>query len=234
MVSGDEASPAEARLARRPGWVEPSATLLIAVAAILTAWSAFQAAKWNGLQADRSREATAAGAGALRQTTIASTQKNIDVDTFLQWLQAVRDDIRNGLVDPAGPFVANPQTLSGFIALRFRPEFQPAFNAWLATRPLQDANAPATPFDMPQYSLAADAEVNRLNSVAQGSAAGAQTANGQAQDYVMMTVLLAVGLVFSGISSRLSRRELSILVFALACTTIIGAAITMATVPVRI
>ena len=109
MIDDDEAAPAEPgssrRRDRRPGWIEPSATLLVAVAAILTAWAAFQGAKWNGLQADKSRQATAAGAASLRQTTIASTQKNIDVDTFLQWLQAVRDDIRDGLVDPAGPFV---------------------------------------------------------------------------------------------------------------------------------
>ena len=32
-------------------------------------------------------------------------------------------------------------------------------NAWIATRPLKNANAPLTPFAMPQYKLAATAEV---------------------------------------------------------------------------
>jgi len=36
---------------------------------------------------------------------------------------------------------------------RFRDEFLPAFTAWLATDPLANADAPATPFEMPEYRL---------------------------------------------------------------------------------
>ena len=59
-------------------------------------------------------------------------------------------------------------------ATRFRQEFKPAFNAWIATKPLKTKGAPLTPFAMPQYRLAARAEAERLDQTAEVlSAAGA-------------------------------------------------------------
>ena len=48
--------------------------------------------------------------------------------------------------------------LADFYFARFRAEFKPAVDAWVATRPLQNADAPLTPFAMPQYRVAAQAE----------------------------------------------------------------------------
>ena len=44
--------------------------------------------------------------------------------------------------------------LADFYFKRFREEFRPAVDAWVATRPLKNPNAPLTPFAMPQYKLA--------------------------------------------------------------------------------
>jgi protein-S-isoprenylcysteine O-methyltransferase Ste14 len=233
-TTSDTSSLTTERTAERPRWIEPSATILIAVAAILTAWAAFQSAKWNGVQANDSRLAAAAGTASTRETTIASTQRNVDVESFLQWLQAARDDIQAGRVDPATPYVADPATLSGFIALRFRAEFKPAFNAWLATRPLIDSAAPATPFELPEYSLAADAEVDRLTSLSGSHASAAQQANNRAENYVLVTVLFAIGLVFASIGSKLERVTVSIFVLGLAVLTVIIAAVALATFPITV
>jgi hypothetical protein len=216
-------------------WVEPAATLLIAVAAILTAWAAFQSTKWNGVQADNSRQAAAAGTAASRETTIASTQRNVDVGTFLQWLQAARNDIADGLIDPGGgPYVPDTHTLSGFVAVRFRPEFRAAFDAWIATRPFVNSEAPATPFQLSEYSLAADAEMDRLINQAETSARMAGVASDRAENYVLLTVLFAIALVFASIGSKLSRVTTSGFLVGLALFTVLLAAFVMATFPIEV
>ena len=75
---------------------------------------------------------------------LANTQTEVDVATFTQWVERLRAE-----ADGAG----------GFYFKRFRKEFRPAVDAWVATRPLKNPNAPLTPFAMPQYKLAARARV---------------------------------------------------------------------------
>ena len=102
----------------------------MAIAAILTAWAAFQSTKWNGTQADNYARASGARTESARQTTIAAAQRNIDVEVFLEWLQAYRDDLDATLIGGSGgSYEPDPETLSGFLATRFRREFRPAFDA---------------------------------------------------------------------------------------------------------
>ena len=219
----------------RRGWIEPTATILIAVAAILTAWSAFQSAKWNGIQADSSREAAAAGTAASKQTTVASMQREIDVGVFLQWLQAVHDDTSAGLIDRGeGSYVADPTTLSGFLAVRFRSEFKPAFDAWIATHPLVNPGAPATPFQLPEYSLAVDASIDELSRQAEASFTAAGQATDRAENYVLLTVLFAIALVVTNIGSKLNRFALSACLVSLAALLIFTAGLMLATFPIRV
>src|SRR5687768_7349278 len=97
-----------------------AAAILVSLAAILTAWSAFQSTSWNGVQSENSRSAAAAGTAASRATTIASLYRSVDVGSFLQWLEAAYHDIEAGLIDPGQqPYRPDPTTLSGFIAVRF-------------------------------------------------------------------------------------------------------------------
>jgi ferric-dicitrate binding protein FerR (iron transport regulator) len=51
------------------------------------------------------------------------------VATFIQWINAREE---------------HHQALAAFYAARFRPEFKPAFGAWLATRPSPNRAAPLT------------------------------------------------------------------------------------------
>ena len=67
------------------------------------------------------------------------TAAQLDVATFIAW---------------TGAYAANNTTLSDFYFKRFRAEFKPAVDAWVATKPLKNRAAPLTPFTMPQYQLA--------------------------------------------------------------------------------
>ncbi len=54
--------------------------------------------------------------------------------------------------------------LADFYVDRFRPEFQPAFDAWLATQPLTNPTLRPTPFAMDEYQVASKDEAEKLDA----------------------------------------------------------------------
>jgi hypothetical protein len=211
--------------------IELAATIVMAIAAILTAWAAFQSTKWSGVQADNYSRAGAARTESSKATTLASGLRSVDVGVFLQWLQAYRDDLDAGLIS-AGPYMPDPATLSGFLATRFREEFRPAFNAWIESRPLINPDAAATPFQLPQYSLAAEAEGQQLEAEADRRAEEARGANQRGDNYVLLSVIFAISLFFAGVSGKLDRLFTSALALAIAVVIVVVTSVVMATLPI--
>jgi hypothetical protein len=175
--------------ARRRDWVEIGATVLLALAAVATAWSSYQATRWNGEQAKTSSRVNKARIEAARASDLANAQQQIDVATFMQWVDA---------------YARGETELLNFYRERFREEFRPAFDAWLATKPLQTEGAPLTPFAMPEYRLAAKAEAGRLDRSAEELSAQVRRNIQRASNYVLGVVLFAVALFFAGMSTKLS------------------------------
>ena len=132
-------------------------------------------------------------------------QQQIDVATFIQWVDA-RESGRAELAD--------------FFQTRFRDEFKPAFDAWLATRPLTNANAPKTPFEMPQYRLKASADAEQLELLEV-----ARTGFGIEPDH------FASSLFFAGISTKLGSIGASTATLALGCVVFLGTLVWIATLP---
>jgi hypothetical protein len=138
--------------------IEIVATVLLSVAAVATAWSGYQATRWNGEQAKAAGSTNAIRVDAARAQGLSQAQTQVDIATFVQWVDA---------------YALKRTMLADFYFKRFRTEFRPAVNAWLATKPLQNPNAPLTPFVMPEYKLAATAEAQRLDAEAEVSSATA-------------------------------------------------------------
>ena len=109
-----------------------------------------------------------------------------------------------------------PETeeLADFYFKRFREEFRPAVDAWIATRPLKNAEAPLTPFAMPQYKLAARAEADSLQAEAELSAAQARRYIQRASNYILGVVLFASALFFAGMSTKLTSPRLRVVLLA--------------------
>lgn len=206
----------------------------MAIAAILTAWAAFQSAKWSGVEADLYSRAAATRTESARATTLASNQTNIDVQTFLAWLTAYTDDLEAGVVPREGTYVPDPATTSGFIANRFREEFRPAFIAWMATRPIVNADAAGTPFELAEYQLASRDDADRKQAEADRLAADARRANGRGDNYVMLTVLFATALFFAGVSHRIEGLKPELFALAVAGAILVATFGVMLTFPMRI
>jgi hypothetical protein len=205
--------------ARRRDWVEIGATVLLALAAVATAWSSYQATRWNGEQAKTSSRVNKARIEAARASDLANAQQQIDVATFMQWVDA---------------YARGETELLNFYRERFREEFRPAFDAWLATKPLQTEGAPLTPFAMPEYRLAAKAEAGRLDRSAEELSAQVRRNIQRASNYVLGVVLFAVALFFAGMSTKLSASGLRKTMLVVGYVVFVGTAVWIATSPVSV
>jgi hypothetical protein len=195
------------------------ATVLLAVAAVATAWSGYQATRWNGEQAKASSRTNAIRIDAARAQGLAEAQKEVDVATFIQWVDA---------------YAHRETELTTFYARRFRAEFKPAFEAWLATSPLTNADAALTPFVMPQYELAAEEEAKRLDGEAEVSAAQVRRNIQRSSNYVLGVVLFSVALFFAGTSTKLTNPRLRAIAVGVGCVVFLGTLLWIASSPVSV
>jgi hypothetical protein len=205
--------------ARRRDWVEVGATVLLALAAVATAWSSYQATRWNGEQAKTSARVNKTRIDAARASDLANAQQQVDVETFMQWVDS---------------YARGEAELVTFYRERFRPEFKPAFNAWIATKPLETKGAPLTPFAMPQYRLAARTEAHRLDETAEELSAQVRRNIQRASNYVLGVVLFAVALFFAGMSTKLTAPGLRMAMLVIGYVIFLGTAVWIATSPVSI
>ncbi|MEV1054112.1 hypothetical protein [Streptomyces sp. NPDC049887] len=197
--AGDE--PVEARRGRDR--IELFLTVILALAAVGTAWAGFQSAKWSGVQANSYAQASAARTESSRRSAEAGQLVTIDVISFTQWLTALNEEIAaDPSKRPEGVYTPDPNSVSGFLFARFRQEFKPAVSAWLLNRPLTNPEAPPTPFAMPEYRLAADEAADRLLSQAERKSATARQANQRSDNYVLTAVLFALVLFFAAVAGR--------------------------------
>ena len=199
--------------------VEVVSTVLLAFAAVATAWSSYQATRWNGEQAAAAGRTNGIRIEAARADGLARSQTQIDVATFIAWADA----------DQRGE-----TKVARFYEQRFRPEVRPAFEAWLALDPLTNADAPPTPFAMDEYQVAAKNEAAQLDAAAEASADEVRQNIQRSSNYVLTVVLYAVVLFFAGMSTRLKNMRLRWVLTIAGSVVLIGAIAWVATFPVSL
>lgn len=220
--------------------LELVATIILAIATVLTAWSAFQSTKWSGKQSINFSVAAASRTESTRADTQAGQLTQIDVAMFVDWSTAVIGEVREGIVtlDSDGSYEPTAGTASGFIYNRFRDEFKPAVDAWIATDPVNDPNAPTSPFVMtdangdPVYVLQDRIEADRLAVAADEAAALAREANQNGDNYVFTMVLFASVLFFAGVSSKLVRIRNRVFVLGFGVVLLISGSIILLSLPI--
>lgn len=211
--------------------------VILAVATVLTAWSAFQSTKWSGEQANTYSQASSQRTSASIAATEASQFAVIDVQVFLQWLAAINaEELANpgtGIdeEDTDGSYEPDDGTLSGFLFDRFRDEFTPALNTWLAQDPLNNPDAAPTPFALDDYRLAAAVRSESLVEEADESAATARAANQTSDNYVLLTVLFASVLFFGGMSAKMATLRARVLLVSLAVTAMVTGSVLLVVFP---
>jgi len=199
--SEDQASETTRQLEQRRRTTEFASTILLAFASVVTAWSGYQASLWSGIQATDYNQANALRVESARESTEAGQLVGVDIALFMAWENA------------AG---SGDDHLKEFYNKRFRPEFRQAFDAWLATNPMTNPQAPATPFTVPGYRSAHGQQARELESQAMALFAAGHQANHYADNYVLGTVVLATVLFFCGILPQFSEFRLRVALLGIA------------------
>ena len=117
--------------------IEIIEALILALVAVATAWSGYQAAKWAGMLAENYAQSSRLRVTAEGLATLAGQERIYDSDTFNSWLAAKLDSKKEA---------------TEFFERRFRDEYRIAFAAWMATDPFNNAQAPPGPISCPSIT----------------------------------------------------------------------------------
>jgi hypothetical protein len=183
--------------------------IVLAMVAIATAWSGYQAAKWDGLQDELYEQSTKLRVQAQGSASRGGQEQIYDASTVVEWMKAE----------------STGQTkLAALFEKRVRPEARPAFEAWKKTDPLNNPDAPPGPLVMPEYRNAHLEEASKRSEEATSLFERGAAARTTSDKYVRATVLLATVLLLTAISQRFKthqvRMGLAIVALLLLCIPI--------------
>jgi hypothetical protein len=171
----------------RAQWVEIIEAVVLAIVAVATAWSGYQAARWDALSAQNYHLASRMSVQAQGKATLAGQDRLYDITTFNGWVTAT---------------MAGNTKLAAYFERRFRPEYANAFAAWQKLDPFNNPSAPAGAIFMPEYSNVNSEQSSKLAEEAERYFEKGMTNRETGDEYVKVTVLLATVLLLTALSQR--------------------------------
>jgi hypothetical protein len=165
--------------------------VVLAVVAIATSWSGYQAALWTGHQAELYGQASKLRIEAEGAATFADQERTYIASTVTEWLKAEAH---------------GDKKLAGLFERRVLPEFRPTFEVWKKTDPVNNPDAPAGPQWMAGYRSPKTEEAAKLNNQATEVFEQGTRARQHSDQFVRVTVTLATVLLLIAISQRFKIR----------------------------
>jgi hypothetical protein len=173
-------------------WFEPATAILMAVASLATAWCSYQNSCWSGESSSLETQADKLERQAIAQHLEAG---QIQEEHMQLWMEAMDAKIDGD------------EKLERFYTNRFTDELKPAFEKWLASKPLENPVAPPHPFARGLYTPRFDSEIRDAHAEAARAEAGSNKAGHHASSYLSNTVILAIVLFFAGTAGRFDQRR---------------------------
>ena len=201
----------------RTRWVEITCAVVLSLATMSSAWCAYQATLWGGVQTFRLAAAQHEGRKSTAATVAALQLQAFDASMFISYMNAKNEKNKDQ---------------AEFLFKRFRPEMKVAIEAWLKTDPFNDPKAPQGPFKMAEYT---QPELEKAKSHDEQFAkehAAAEHANENSDTYVLLTVLFASVLFFGGIAGTIESHRLRVAILAMALTFFVVTLAVLATMPI--
>ncbi len=204
---------------RRDRVLEMCAATLMSIATVATAWCAYQSAEWGGEQAFLLGESQRAGREADLHSALAAQKRSLDVAVFMEWI---------------GGLATDNERLTDFYAERFPPNLGIAVEAWLATEPRTNPDAPPHPFLMEEYKIAEDSIAARATLESEAKWAEARQADENGDRFVLLTVIFASVLFFGGIEQKFKDRKVRTGILVVGCLLFLGGVIAMLNYPLHL
>jgi len=196
-------------------WIEVGSAILMSFAIIASAWCAYQAARWGGVQSIEFSEAAANRNKSMIFASVAGTEVEIDATVFMDYVLLYTQE---NITD---------EQLDQYEERFFTDRLEVAMEAWLATNPLEDPDAPRNPFETEDYQNSNLAIAEATFNLAEMDSNEAKEANQQSDNYVMLTVLFAAVLFFAGVSTKLKIRWIKIGILILGIIIFYATALTL-------
>jgi hypothetical protein len=190
----------------RTKWVEIAEAIVLAIVATSTAWSSYQAAKWDGLSTQNYNLASRTTVLSQEKATLAGQDRLYDITTFNGWVLAK---------------TSGNNKLAAYFQRRFRPEYVTAFAAWQAFDPFNNHSAPVGPIFMPEYTNENSQESANLAQEARTYFQDAVTTREIGDKYVRVTVFLTTVLLLTALSQRFEILGPRVAVVAVACALLV-------------
>jgi len=200
----------------RTKWVEIVEAVVLAIVAVATAWSGYQASKWGALSAQYYNLASRTTVLSQEKATLAGQDRLNDITTFNGWVAAM---------------VTGKEKLAAFYQRRFRPEYAAAFASWWKLDPINNPSAPPGPLFMPEYTDANKQESAKLADEAKGYFENGVSMRETGDRYVKVTVLLATVLLLTALSQRFEIFEARVAVVAIAFALLAVSTYSLLTLP---
>jgi len=201
---------------RAAQWVEIMEAIVLAAVAVATAWSGYQAAKWDALSAQHYNVSSRTAIASQERAMLAGQGRLYDITTFNGWVAAK---------------VAGNDKLSAYYERRFRPEYSAAFTAWQKLDPFTNPLAPPGPIFMAEYTNANRQESWKLGEEAQKNFERGVSMRETGDRYVKVTVLLATVLLLTALSQRFAIFGPRVVVVATAFGLLVTATLWILTLP---
>ena len=180
--------------------------LVLAVVAIATAWSGYQAARWTGDRSESYGLASRLRVQAEAATMTANQERLYNAVTVAEWLKAEAQGQKN---------------LAEIFERRLLPDFRPAFEAWKKTDPIHNPDALSSPESMTDFHSPKTEQAAKLNQQATETFEQGMVAGQHSDEYVRVTVTLATVLLLMAISQRFKihviRMALTVIAALLLC-----------------
>jgi hypothetical protein len=196
---------------------ETLSVILLSLATVLSSWCAFQSSQWSGEQYFRIDDETIANQFRLQMEISASQRQTAHLQMFLEFTYAMSE---------------GDQKFADFLLERMPPELKAATIAWMDTDPINNPDAPASPFEMEEYIIA---ELTDAKKYAEQAAIFKKKANRSdeiADNYVLFTVILSTVLFFCGIVGITDSLQNKFILLGIAFLIFIGASIFIIGMPV--
>ena len=213
-------APSRARGASAPTAVgriiEVATVLLLGLATVGSAWSAYQVSQWNGLETDEARIANSHRIDASREYALATQIVAYDAAVVSQFAQAVALD---------------NEALQTFLdATLIRPGFRPIVEEW--RQQIADGATPTNLLENEEYKAGLFAASEAADNEAAAASIRSVEAGSNAEDYVLLTLFFATALFFAGVTASFNTRFTKIVLLTAAAAVLLFAGAQLVAYPV--
>ena len=204
----------------RVDWLELAATVVMSLAVLVAAWSAYQASLWGGVQAANASQYSAQLTESSEITTLITAQQESDAQVMSTWLTMAADDNEQGMQ---------------ILEERFDDTLRPAFDVWIAGS-IDGEVPPGLPQDLPEYEAGFEELLDAKNFYVAGATEATETAaeaNRTGDSFVLVTVIMASVLFFAGVGTKLKSQSIRVTMLVVAGMLCTGAIVAMLSLPQR-